>query len=624
MNKYKFFTYEPNGSIDFPYGLDIMFWDSVSIFEGDYLHEDFGFADGDSDNVMSHASGVIHHLVNEPSNNDLKEDLLRDFRNYLLCMESFQGIRDNAYQILLALATFEMLNYAYIDIIHYYVQCQKNAREGDAPSRDRVLDFESLYVAIGDKVLAEKLDLDLALRYYYLAQLEWPVDFYYPSFDDESDPLSDFTYQMAKDWKEQFECLDQIRRGHYNINLDPFNVSDKDELRLRFEKSLSFAKQYDKQAIEETDSFIDYLGEGFQEITDRNRLGLVMLGSLRKLCTPHFLYFLSTEDDPVKDSFSERIISFVKDMPVVSNYKLKSWIDTTDDVEAHRTILEFYKAYYYVDIIESLLRNKSNDSVSAYYTSFDTFSLMLPDHCFDEREDECGKFSVMNIAYMNDPNEGMVIRKRLFGDNNIPNNDSERHVLESPYVFLKCFTSLVDYLPMWQMYGDAARGICIVIDWDSNSDTDLYRVCYLNKTKNGYSVREGDNKGLNTKEIEDALRALRAICIKLKSDEERLVFDSFLSPILYLFKDSSYSYEQELRIMYQFNRSNHKIRHTNQSPPKLYVVNQRPLRIKEVILGPKFNDVTNTLPYLSEQLELMTYQTHTSFPQITISNIDYR
>ena len=625
MKQYKFFSYEPNGSFDFPYTLDIDFWDSVSIFEGDYLHEDFGFLENDSRNVLSHASGLIHLLLDDKDNNELKMDLLRDFGNYLVCMESFQGNRGDALQIILALITFGLIDYVSVDILHYYIRCKKNLQEGNGPSRDRCLDFETLYIAIGDKVLIENLDLDLALRYYYLAQLEWPIDFFFPSIDEEEiDPLSGFSNQMTKTWEEKYDCLDELRRGHYNVNLDKFDAGDKDELRLRFEKCLSLAKAYDENAIEEIDAFIDFLGKDFHAVTDRERLGLVMLGSLRKLCVPNMFYFLSNENESLIDDFSNEILSFIRDYDYNSNHRLWAWINDTEVDNPHRIVLEFYRANYYVEKIEDLLRSQSPNSNSAYYTSYETFSLMLPDHCIDARDDECGKFSVMNIAYMNDPNEGIVVRKRLFGEDGIPSIESERHVLEAPYVFLKCFTSLIDYLPMWQMYGDSAQGVCIVVDWDSSSDTSLYRVCYLHKTKTGYTIRESDNKGLNTKEIDEALKSLKSICVKFKSNEERLVFDSFLSPIVYLFKDSSYSYEQELRIMYQYKRSNRNIRHTNQNPPKLYVVNQRPLNIKELILGPRFKDVTNTLPYLSEQIELMTDKTHTIPPKITISNIDFR
>ena len=163
MKEYKFFSYEPNGSLDFPYTLDIDFWDSVIIFEGDYLHEDFGFLENDSRNVLSHASGLIHLLLDDKDNNELKMDLLRDFGNYLVCMESFQGNRGDALQKILALITFRLIDYVSVDILHYYIRCKKNLQEVNGLSRDRCLDFETLYIAIGDKVLIENLDLDLAI-----------------------------------------------------------------------------------------------------------------------------------------------------------------------------------------------------------------------------------------------------------------------------------------------------------------------------------------------------------------------------------------------------------------------------------------------------------------------------
>ena len=93
MDKYRFFSYKPNSAIVFPYKINMNFWDSVSILEEDYMHEDFGYNVDDSENVLAHASGVIHKLKNDVNNIELKDELLRDFENYLVCMESFQGTR---------------------------------------------------------------------------------------------------------------------------------------------------------------------------------------------------------------------------------------------------------------------------------------------------------------------------------------------------------------------------------------------------------------------------------------------------------------------------------------------------------------------------------------------------
>lgn len=135
-------------------------------------------------------------------------------------------------------------------------------------------------------------------------------------------------------------------------------------------------------------------------------------------------------------------------------------------------------------------------------------------------------------------------------------------------------------------------------------------------------VLRGDNEKLaqNYKEIERQLRQLRQITKRLNK-ANRPYFDSLLGKVLYLFKDSSYSYEQELRVIYQ---TKDNILHTDGDKPWLFVQTPFPLQLDEVILGPKFPDVSTRVPYLQEQLDLMCEKTGTEKPRITLSEIDYR
>ena len=121
--------------------------------------------------------------------------------------------------------------------------------------------------------------------------------------------------------------------------------------------------------------------------------------------------------------------------------------------------------------------------------------------------------------------------------------------MDSPFVFIKCFTSMVDYLPMWQMYGDAAKGVCIVIDWSKVKGINLYKVCYLSHTQNGYKLKGNENTGVKAKEVMQLLRELKDTQAKLKNNDEKIIFDNIISPILYLFKDNSYSYVQSHKVL---------------------------------------------------------------------------
>ena len=123
----------------------------------------------------------------------------------------------------------------------------------------------------------------------------------------------------------------------------------------------------------------------------------------------------------------------------------------------------------------------------------------------------CGKFSVMNTSYMNDPNEGLTI-KRLLYDGKLPQEESERQRIENPYIFIKCFTSMVDYLPMWQMYGNSGKGVCLVCKWE-DSTNNLYRVCYVGKSNNGTYAVKNDNPELANNDINAAIKELKNIIV---------------------------------------------------------------------------------------------------------------
>ncbi len=126
--------------------------------------------------------------------------------------------------------------------------------------------------------------------------------------------------------------------------------------------------------------------------------------------------------------------------------------------------------------------------------------------------DEAGKLQAMHLSYMNDPMEGTVLRSHLFGEKSIK---PERTELFHPYVFLKCFTTQVDYLPMWGMYGKNAAGCCVVFDWEetikkygASNSIELFRVCYLTKSKDKYVYNNKNNPSINANKMRNLLSEL--------------------------------------------------------------------------------------------------------------------
>ena len=122
------------------------------------------------------------------------------------------------------------------------------------------------------------------------------------------------------------------------------------------------------------------------------------------------------------------------------------------------------------------------------------------------------------------------------------------------------------------------------------------------------------------------MHELDALCDLLdrKNDAACLeAMHSILNEILYLFKDSSYAYEKEVRICYQYPGVDEAFRHTSGEFCKLYVATDFPVAIKEVILGPKFLNRSEVMPYLQEQIDRMSEMCKMQVPQITLSDIEY-
>ena len=181
------------------------------------------------------------------------------------------------------------------------------------------------------------------------------------------------------------------------------------------------------------------------------------------------------------------------------------------------------------------------------------------------------------------------------------------------------------------MYGDYARGCCIVLDWDHTvqnslaAETYLYYVCYMRHEGERWLIPQAENRHLGGKhkDIRSWLAQINR-AVKGMGREEYPYVERLLGSIMYLFKDCSYSYEEETRMIYAYDTVDRQFQHTNQKPPKLFVQPAFPIWISEIILGPKFDDINNHMPYFQEQIEMMCQRAGTKMPKISLSSIEYR
>ena len=99
-----------------------------------------------------------------------------------------------------------------------------------------------------------------------------------------------------------------------------------------------------------------------------------------------------------------------------------------------------------------------------------------------------------------------------------------------------------------------------------------------------YIVLKEDNEKLSKscRTINSQLQELHKVDEGI-AEEDRHYLDDVLGKVLYLFKDSSYSYEQELRVIYQTKEN---ILHTEPKNPEdkpwLFVQTAFPLQLEDV------------------------------------------
>lgn len=201
-----------------------------------------------------------------------------------------------------------------------------------------------------------------------------------------------------------------------------------------------------------------------------------------------------------------------------------------------------------------------------HYTSLDTFLAIL--HGIDYRNEEPFlHLHASRIDTVNDPTE-MTIDKKTFlsivqhyeGINNVNPNLRISHKIESmddekfckliknersdylPYII--CFSQNEDFLPMWSLYGDKGRGVCL----EFSMPDILTKSILFQKSLYPYAPIIPGNVCYQTDEISDAvIKAIELNYPKTEGNIEDSIANMYLAASPFI-KDSSYEYENEFRI----------------------------------------------------------------------------
>lgn len=608
----------------------------------------YGGYTGDDANAFYHARGAYEKLCSlkcqkqsegvSAQTAELQAVFLADVKNYLMACSMLLIDNINRIKALVKMAGEVCCTEEFVELVKKHWEAEQeekreNRRKQDYSFYDNThLDFPELYTAMGDKLLYEEHNVDLAIEFYQLALLEWGEE-------DRSEEETETLQRWVLDFKHIRE------KKHYRIAFQSENHVLQELYRcfgiyFRIQKeSMETVKEAVKAAEDFAGLFRRVITDTFYtegtnveyKIESKEDFRLCYMMALL-LYSDAFLWgvlCLIQEEGEMCQEYKADIIrglkfnstEYLRPIQEYWSHAIRS-----KGISLYQNLLFLLQETAYVELILEILREKNPKQDMAYYTSLNTLRYMLP----EQAKEKAGRLSIMHVAYMNDPNEGKTLWNYCGGKTLASISNGQRRSLDYPFVFLKCFTPLIDDLPMWEMYGDHAAGCCIIFQKaflkSTKLQVPLYRVCYLRKKNSSYDFLEADNPGVqNADLLSEYLTKLQELYKTQKPDKSvRTYFRKITEPIIFLFKDANYQHEQELRIMYRYAQISDDFLHIEGEYPKLYLNPEIYLRIKEIILGPKMTEIPAKIPYLQEELEKLSQQLGVERPVISASEIEYQ
>ncbi|MFQ2906484.1 hypothetical protein ACK3YP_04560 [Aeromonas allosaccharophila] len=328
-----------------------------------------------------------------------------------------------------------------------------------------------------------------------------------------------------------------------------------------------------------------------------------------------------------------------------------------------------------------------HDTTLYHFTRFDVLEKLLPSSDLNVFPPTCNVLRCYHVSYMNDPSEGMrlinysgganakddepavasaKILKKWFGDDASDGYfyqlDNATLISELPAsVFTVSFTMRADSLDLWRAYGNDGKGISVGLPVKGTKNLYLPMQTVVGKKLQSPLLSDGDvnklvgqgnvlSRNLNDhstryykvdysdESVSKALSIFHAPLLRLEGILESMEVDAdkwrkiagkhiveALLHILYLFKDTNYSSEEEVRAIEIHSLDSNKIRRDERLPRRLYCelpgcslfTNPN----TQLVIGPKAEDA-NAMIWDARHL-LMT---HGYGDNVTVkrSNVKYR
>ena len=242
-----------------------------------------------------------------------------------------------------------------------------------------------------------------------------------------------------------------------------------------------------------------------------------------------------------------------------------------------------------------------------------------------------------HYKYLNDPSE-IVIGLKYFEEIlnyfiEKENNETKIDSIDDADYFITSFSTTIDSLPMWNMYGKNGTGIALGFDSDiihkKNNESFLYKCVYLDKEirdKITYfceSYKGEKIKECNLKMI--LLVIFGVVLYSLFKDEKptkEFMADNIMPfwQFMSFAKNAAYKYENEVRLLIQPDKES-EIKYRCQNNLIIpYMENFFPRKaLKEIWVGPT-NDMGRTEKSLKTYLDYMGF----SDVEIKQSEVPYR
>ena len=311
------------------------------------------------------------------------------------------------------------------------------------------------------------------------------------------------------------------------------------------------------------------------------------------------------------------------------------WVKYIFEKTEANTFIRAYLIAFYAAILEikqNLIFKEVETKQIGHYTRIESIK-----HLVVQMPENKNKLRLNNVAYMNDPSEGQVFLE-LLSDQvlssyySAANGKGIRQIMNDSDTYLGSFSTNVDSLPLWVQYGNNGQGCCLIFNSSCFDEEQpitpeqmkmqprqqaemrrpkreektlgskycLYRVIY---TDNIEKLKEEEASIYAQLERVSTLlshidREMKRIDASSVREELRYIVLNVVDQIRFLFKNTDYAHEHELRIVISSDKPRADEGNRSREIPHLYVEMDKELKYDEIILGPKVEKPSEVAPYI--------------------------